>query len=63
MRNVHDWRQNGLPVFYTIDAGPNVHVITRRPYIDKTLAQLREIRGVETVLTATPGDGIRLIDE
>ena len=28
LQAVPNWRKSGLPVCYTIDAGPNVHVLT-----------------------------------
>jgi len=49
------WRQDGLPVFYTIDAGPNVHIITPAEYQSKVTAQLDEIPGINSVLAARPG--------
>ena len=34
MKEIIKLRKNGIPVFYTLDAGPNVHVITSVDYID-----------------------------
>jgi diphosphomevalonate decarboxylase len=59
MRAVHAWRQEGLPVFYTIDAGPNVHVITRQPYLEQAAARIRTVPGIKDVLMATVGGGVR----
>lgn len=58
---VHEWRRSGIPVCYTIDAGPNVHVLTlgeRAPWVK---ANLLQIKGVDEVLSATPGAGVRLV--
>jgi diphosphomevalonate decarboxylase len=62
MQSVIAWRKQGLPVCYTIDAGPNVHVICTAPYADQIAARLQALPGVEAVLTATPGGPARLID-
>lgn len=55
MRAVVDWRKSGLPICYTIDAGPNVHVICLSDKIAEVSERLRRISGVEEVLTAHTG--------
>jgi diphosphomevalonate decarboxylase len=55
MHAVQAWRKEGLPVCYTIDAGPNVHVLCLAEAAGQVAAQLAEIPGVEKVLTAAPG--------
>jgi diphosphomevalonate decarboxylase len=54
------WRRDGLPAFYTIDAGPNVHVVCPGEYADEVLARLTQVPGVKRVLTAGPGGPARL---
>lgn len=61
MHAVQTWRKGGLPVCYTIDAGPNVHVITEQAYAQQVSAQLQNIPGVIDVLTAPPGGPARII--
>ena len=63
MERVRAWRAEGLPVFYTIDAGPNVHVITLREKMDQVKAQLMALEGVKDVLTATVGGAARLLTD
>ena len=62
MQSVRDWRAEGLPVFYTIDAGPNVHVITLKEKMDEGQAKLAALKGVQKVLTATVGGAARLLE-
>jgi diphosphomevalonate decarboxylase len=62
MNKVRSWRTEGIPVCYTVDAGPNVHVIcpeTEAHVVDK---KLREISGVEDVLVARAGEGAKIIN-
>jgi diphosphomevalonate decarboxylase len=59
---VVSWRQDGLPVCYTIDAGPNVHVLCRSQYGAQVAARLSQIPGVEQILTAHPGGAARLLE-
>lgn len=61
MQAVHSWRKAGLPVCFTIDAGPNVHVLTLRKEYGKVRRLLEDILGVETVLRASPGGPAKLV--
>lgn len=61
MHAVQEWRKAGLPACYTIDAGPNVHVICLSEVAGQVAAQLASIPGVEKVLTATPGGPAQLL--
>ena len=62
MNSVRQWRVEGLPACYTVDAGANVHVIcleTEAHTIDK---RLREIEGVKDVLVARPGSAAKIVN-
>lgn len=61
MEAVRTWRQDGLQVAYTIDAGPNVHVICPQSEMAQVAALLREIPGVSNVLNATVGGPASLL--
>jgi len=61
MESVREWRQNGLEVCYTVDAGPNVHVICKREQAKIVEKRLRKIPGVKDVLVATVGGAARLV--
>jgi len=63
VRAVVEWRQAGLPVYYTIDAGPNVHCLCETAYGDEVQRRLASLPGVEQVLVACPGSGARLTDD
>ncbi len=62
MRAIPAWRTEGLPVAYTIDAGPNVHCLCPEDSAAEVERRLREIPAVERVLTARPGGGARVIE-
>lgn len=61
MKAVTAWRQAGLAVCCTIDAGPNVHVLCLRNDAEQVRQQVSEIPGVTDILTAVPGQGTRLV--
>ena len=61
MDAVRKWRASGIPVCYTVDAGPNIHVISPREYIGETEKKLRALPGVGDVLVAGVGGPARLV--
>ena len=62
MAAVREWREQGLPVCYTVDAGPNVHVICSASEARKVGKRLREIAGVMDVLTAQAGGAAKIVN-
>ncbi|HEY3312780.1 MAG TPA: diphosphomevalonate decarboxylase [Anaerolineales bacterium] len=61
MAAVREWRLGGVPVAYTIDAGPNVHVICPAEAEEKVTELLKDIQGVDKVLVARTGGAARLL--
>ncbi len=61
MKYIQEMRKKGTPVFYTVDAGPNVHVITEIGYKDEVSAALSSLPGVEYILSSRVGGPARLI--
>jgi diphosphomevalonate decarboxylase len=61
LHQVPEWRLQGLPVCFTIDAGPNVHVITTTEYASQVAARLAQIPGVQQVLQASTGGPAHLV--
>lgn len=56
------WRAQGLPVYFTIDAGPNVHLICQAADAPAVETAARKISGVRDVLTSGPGGAARLVE-
>ena len=61
MQVVREARAKGLPVCYTIDAGPNVHVITHSAQVQRVVELLHGIPGVQDVRVASVGGPAKLI--
>lgn len=55
MHEISDRRSKGSPEAYTMDAGPNVKVLTEDAHIARTERFLREFPGVLGVLVCRPG--------
>jgi diphosphomevalonate decarboxylase len=60
MDSVRIWRKEGLPVAYTIDAGPNVHVLCPQERAGEVREMLSALPGVSQVLTAGVGGPARV---
>jgi diphosphomevalonate decarboxylase len=63
MHRVRRARKSGLPVFFTIDAGPQVKVFCPESAQEECETLLGETDGVHEVIATYPGQGARLIDE
>jgi diphosphomevalonate decarboxylase len=59
---IQGWRAEGLPVYFTIDAGPNVHLICEAAHAPTVERQARALPGVLEILVSGPGGPARLVD-
>lgn len=55
-------RAEGVPVFFTIDAGPQVKAVCRPEALERVRGELAAVPGVEMLLSAGLGEGARAID-
>jgi len=62
MGAVREWRAKGLNVCYTVDAGPNVHVICQSADAQTVEKQLRNMDDVKDVLVATTGGKAEVLE-
>ncbi len=60
---VRAWRREGLPAYFTIDAGPNVHILTLPEHLPAVRARLAALEAVKEVIVCGPGPGATLVDE
>jgi diphosphomevalonate decarboxylase len=63
MSAVRGWRHEGLPVCYTVDAGPNVHVLCPENALPEVRARLGTLPAVKNVLVAHTGGPATLLEE
>ena len=61
MKSVKQWQADGLPITYTLDAGPNVHVICLQKSMGEVLYRLQQFPGVIDVMKGTPAGPARLV--
>ena len=58
---VRAWRAEGLQSYFTIDAGPNVHVICAVADRDEVERRLRDLPGVQFTIANNGGAGARVV--
>lgn len=63
MRSVQRWRREGIPCAFSIDAGPNVHVISPAEGANRLKSLLEQVPGVQSVLLSTVGAAARLLTD
>jgi len=62
MHCVRSLRKQGVPVFFTIDAGPQLKAICAPGYGEQVNAALADIPGVQRVIRCGLGQGVRVSD-
>lgn len=62
MQTVWTLRKTGVQAWFTMDAGPNVKVLTSERDTPDITKALRETPGVEDVIICAPGPGLRWLD-
>lgn len=63
MSTVIDWRKNDLPVYFTIDAGPNIHLICEATNEKKVMEKARNFPGTLKIIVNKPAGGTKLVSE
>jgi diphosphomevalonate decarboxylase len=59
---VSDWRNEGVQVCYTIDAGPNVHLICPGTEAETVKRRLSSLVNIKSVLKCSPGGPAWLLE-
>jgi len=55
IKTARHWRKTGIPVAYTIDAGPNVHLICDSAFENDLVEKINHFSWVKQVLICHPG--------
>jgi diphosphomevalonate decarboxylase len=62
LESVRRWRADGLAVYFTLDAGPNVHCFCEAGDAKEVEAKLSTVPGVRDTIVSGAGSGVRLVD-
>lgn len=63
MKLTSHWRAEGIPVYFTINTGQDIHLICQQQDIDKVKAKLTQLEEVKTIIINKPGEGTRLTNQ
>lgn len=61
METVHNLRRTGTPCYFTIDAGPNVKILTTEHYEPLITKELKRLPIIKKTLSCTAGDGASVV--
>jgi diphosphomevalonate decarboxylase len=61
IEKVRGWRKAGLPAAFTIDAGPNVHVITVAENTSALVSEINQLSIIQSHYISHPGGSARLL--
>lgn len=63
IKAVQEWREDGLLVYFTIDAGPNVHLICLEKDVTQVLKEIKKLKNVLFTIVNEPYKGSHLIEK
>lgn len=63
IHKVYEWREKGIHVFFTFDAGPNPHLITTQSDLEKLKSEIEKLDYVDFTISNKPAEGTRFLDE
>lgn len=63
MKLVSHWRENGVPVYFTINTGQDIHLICQKKDVEKVKSRLKGIEEVKNIIVNTPSEGTRLTNK
>ena len=62
MQAVRDLRNQGIPCYFTMDAGPNVKVLVQKDHLDKVKTTFSDLFSSQQVISAFAGPGMTIIE-
>lgn len=62
IQKVQEWRTEGIESYFTIDAGPNVHIICESKTEDALVAKIKELDIAEEIMINKPSKGAYMIN-
>ncbi|MBO1088492.1 diphosphomevalonate decarboxylase [Enterococcus hirae] len=62
MQAVRDLRNQGIPCYFTMDAGPNVKVLVQKDHLDKVKTTFSDLFSSQQVISSFAGPGMTIIE-
>ena len=61
VKSIETMQDDGLDIFYTIDAGPQVKIICKSDLTEEVCSAMKKISGIKSIIECGLGQGARLI--
>jgi diphosphomevalonate decarboxylase len=61
MQQVQKLRQRGIPVYFTVNTGFNIHVLTLPEFTQQVLSSVKNLKEVQKVILSSVGDGPKFL--
>lgn len=63
IHSVMELREQGLECYFTIDAGPQVKILSLRENVNKIQEKIKKVKGVEDIIVTGPGKGAKVTNK
>jgi diphosphomevalonate decarboxylase len=63
LTNVLEWRKRGIPVYFTVDAGPNVHLLCEGKDEERVQDAVFGLSAVQSIIVNKPAPGAHMTDD
>lgn len=60
MKLCQQWRTEGLPVYFTLNTGQDIHLIVEQKNISKLKSKLKKVKEVKQIIVNYPSEGTKL---
>ncbi len=61
MQRIREMRESGIPVFFTVDAGPQVKAICPSEYVSQVKTELNRMPGISRIIESTLGGAAQIV--
>jgi diphosphomevalonate decarboxylase len=58
MKLCKKWREEGLPVYFTVNTGQDIHLIVEKKNVKNLVSKLNTIPEVKEIIVNNPGKGV-----
>jgi len=62
MKEIISWRKEGLPVYFTINTGQNIHVICEERYEEEVTTRLEKLNCIQQLIKNKPSIGAKILE-
>jgi len=59
MKLTSRWRADGIPVYFTVNTGQDIHLIVEQKNVEKVKSKLKKLFFVKNIIVNTPSEGTR----